>query len=253
MWNGEYLFLIRCLVAKDFKIRYRNMSLGVLWSLVNPLVMMAVLTYVFTKIFTTTQPHYPLFLLCGLLPFNFFSTAWSLGTGSVVDSAGLIKRVPVPREAIPIATVLSCCLHLGIQMVLLCSLVIVFGLGFNIHWLWIPVVLGLEVVFAAGLALLTSALNVFTRDTRYVVESVNTVLFWLVPIFYSLSLVPKEYWEIYQLNPLAALTLALRYILLDGQSPPMTIIWKMALVASGVFAFGWWMFGRMKSYFYNYL
>ncbi len=253
MWNGDYLFLIRKLVMKDFKVRYRNMSLGVLWSLVNPIVMMTVLTFVFTKIFKNPEPHFPVFLFCGLLPFNFFSIAWSSGTGSVLDNASLIKRVPVPREVIPICTVLSCCLHLLIQIALLLALVIAFGLGANVHWLWLPLVLGLEVVFVVGLSLLTAGLNVFMRDTRYVVDSINTMLFWLVPIFYSLSVVPREYYDIYQFNPLAALAVSLRNILLESKSPAFSLLSKMTLVSFASLGFGWLTFGKLKSRFYNYL
>jgi lipopolysaccharide transport system permease protein len=253
MWNGDYFFLVRKLILKDFKIRYRNMSLGLLWSLLNPIVMMSVLTFIFTKVFRNPQPNFPVSVLCGLLPFNFFSIAWSSGTNSVIDNVGLVKRVPVPRQVIPISSVLACCLHLLIQMALLLALVFAFGLGANIHWVWLPVVLSLEVIFVLGLSLVTAALNVFVRDTRYVVESLNTVLFWLVPTFYSLTIVPPQYVEIYQLNPLAALAVSLRNILLEGRSPAASLLTKMALVSFASLAVGWFAFDTLKTRFYNYL
>ena len=150
MWNGDYWFVIRSLVAKDFKVRYRNMSLGVLWSLLNPLIMMSVMTFITTQIFSSTMKHYPLAVLCGLVPFNFFSLAWLTGTVSLLENASLIKRVPVPRQIFPIASVLSNCMHLVIQIGLLLALVLVFGSGVNIYWLWLPVIWVLEIIFVPG-------------------------------------------------------------------------------------------------------
>lgn len=254
MWNGDYLFLTRNLVEKDFKIRYRNMSLGVLWSLLNPLIMMAVLTFIFTQVFAQANSlQFALSVLCALVPLNFFTLAWLTGTTSILDNAQLIKKVPVPRQVFPIASVLSNCLHLIIQIALLLGSTLLFGHGINIYWLWLPVIWGLEILFVIGLALAFSAVNIYVRDTRYVVESTNLILFWLVPVFYSFAMIPARFRALYQVNPVAALVLMMRNVLLEHRAPLGSTLLNMTIASTLTFALGWLVFEKLKDGFYSRL
>lgn len=232
------------------------MSLGVLWCLANPLIMMGVLTFIFTQVFPNTSiEQFPLFVLCGLVPFNFLSVAWTNGTSSLSNSANLIKRIPIRRELIPIASVLSVAVHLTIQLSLLLSIALFLGHGLNGYWVWLPVLWALEIIFVCGLVLATSALEVYFRDMRYVVESVCTVILWLVPIFYTLDIVPREYVTVYEFNPLAALILGLRRILIDGVSPngEAGLVYKFAFTSGLMFVIGLGIFSRLKKKFFDYL
>jgi len=215
--------------------------------------MMGVLTFVFTKAFPNPNKQFPVFLLCGLVPYSFFTIAWITGTTSIVDSAPLVKRVPLPRVIVPIASVFSNCLHLLIQILLLLSCVFLFGGSFNVYWLWLPLVWALEIVFVCGLALITSTVNVYMRDTRYIVESINTVLFWVVPIFYGFEVVPAKYAEMYQYNPVAAMVLCLRSVLLKAAAPPTSTRWKLAVVSVGTLIVGLVVFQKGKDAFCEHI
>lgn len=253
MWTGEYTFVIRNLVEKDFKVRYRNMSLGVFWSLLNPLVTMSVLTFVFSafKLGNEQIKDYPVFFLSGLIPFNFFSLAWSTGTSSLSDNANIIKRVAVPRALIPVATVIGNSLHLLIQFALLLVFALVLHNGINRYWALLPVILVMEVILVCGLSLITSAVNIYIRDTRYVVDSFNAVLFWLVPIVYQFP--PTGFQTFFQLNPVAALVMALRKILMEHEAPAASLMTKLCLGSIASVVVGALLFRRLERDFYDYL
>ena len=148
---------------------------------------------------------------------------------------------------------LANCLHLAIQIGLLLAIVLIWGKGVSVSWLWLPVVWCFEILFVCGLALIGSSVNVYVRDTRYVVESANTILFWLVPIFYSFSAIPERFREIYQLNPIAALVMALRNILLEHRAPAFSLLWRLAAVSCFTLGAGILIFRRLQRRFYTYL
>jgi len=214
------LYVLEQLVVRDFKIRYRNMSLGVLWSLLNPLVLVAVYSFVFTKIFLNQGiRHFGLYALIGVVCFNYFSLALTSATSSITCNAGLVKRVRVPREAIPISSVLANSIHFLLQFSLILAFTLWLGIPVGLSWLWIPVVIVLLITAVAGISLLTSAMDVYVRDTRYIVESAIVVLFWLTPTFYSDKLVPVAYKTWYMLNPVTDAAIAMRQIVIEQRTP----------------------------------
>ena len=253
MWQGDVRFVLKHLILKDFRIRYRNMSLGVFWSLLNPLVMMALLTFIFTRIFTTSQPKFPVFVLRGLVPLSFFQVAWSSGTNSLIENSHLVKKVGVPSELFPVASVLSNFVHFAIQLGLLITIALMSGLQITAHWLWLPAIIAMEVIFSCGLVLATAGLNVYIRDTRYVVESLNTIMFWMVPVFYDFSIVPAAYAGAYQYNPLAAMVLATRQVIMQDRPPSTELMLKAVFVSIISLGIGYTVFTRFKGGFYDHL
>jgi lipopolysaccharide transport system permease protein len=254
MRNSNLIFLIQNLVLKDFRVRYRNMSLGVTWSVANPLLMMGILTFVFTRIFKNPHiHHFALFALCALVPFNFYSLASNAGTTSLLDNQTLIKRIQCPRAVFPIASVLSSSLHFLIQIALLIFLLLIFGHKVNRYWLWLPAIWGTEIVFLCGLSLMTAALDIYYRDVRYLVEASGLVMFWMVPVFYSLEMIPHSYQEFYTLNPIAAVAIAGRQVLIDAASPSTPLLLQLSAVSIVVLAMGFVVFKWLERDFADYL
>ena len=191
-------------------------------------------------------------MLLGIVPYNFFALAWATGTTSIVDNAPLVKKVPFRRELLPVSVVLANSLHYFIQVGLL-LLAVALTTGPRLSWTWLPVVVALQLVFVTGLSLATSALDVYVRDMRYIVESINLVMFWLVPIFYGFDQISPQLAPIYQYNPVAAVVLLTRTVLLRGEAPDSATLVKLATVSMGTLILGGWIFRRMRRDFSDYL
>ncbi|MDF3128822.1 ABC transporter permease [Kiritimatiellaeota bacterium B1221] len=233
---NKFKYTVWNLILKDFRTQYRNMSLGVLWSVLNPLIMLGVLVIVFGYIHTNRAiEHFAVFLLLGLIPFNFFSLCINASTSSLVHNSQIIKKMSFPRIIIPVSTVLAQVIHLVIQLVLLVLFVVLSGVPVTLSYFWLPLILLVELIFILGLSLICSVLDVFFRDTQYIVQSILTVLFWFTPIFYPASLANENLsdflYKAFMANPLSGCIEAARRAVLY-QSPPEANLFIMACLVS---------------------
>jgi lipopolysaccharide transport system permease protein len=259
----DYRDLLKNLVVRDLKVRYRNSFLGFVWSLLNPLLMMLVFTFVFTTLMPTGQfQPFEVFLLVALLPWNWTAASVMGGTTSLVGNAHLIKKVFFPRELLPISVVLSNMLNYLLALPVLFGLIILLhpayetSLGprsiFGPGLLWLPLVIVTQLIFLCGLALFLSALNVYFRDTEVIIDVGMTAWFFLTPVFYSLERLVTDQdvinW-VYRLNPMAALVGAYRKILFFGEFGSVQDIGgllRTLVTATVVFAIGYLFFMRIS-------
>lgn len=228
------------------------MSLGILWSLINPLVMMGVLVFIFTVVYPNRDvPHFPVFLLIGLLSFNHFSLCLNSMTTSLIENTQILKKTNFPRLLLPISILLSQTLHAVIQFGLLLAFLAVFRIPWSLHALWYPLAFLVQSAFTLGVGLLCATLCVFFRDTLYLVQSALTVLFWFSPVFYAPSVVQKSVphglYVAYLLNPLAGCIDAGRSALLTHRSPD-ALSFGMAFLSAAVFLVAGWLHFRRYQY-----
>lgn len=179
------------LIVRDLKSRYQNSALGIVWSFVQPLAMTGVMTFAFTRVApsNTQTPRAYILIMAGLLAWNYFSTAIVNGAGSVIANGALVKKVYFPRALLPIASVLSN----GINYLLAVPLFLLLALvsGHPLHWtlLFVPFIFVLQTIFTIGLAFFLSTLNIFYRDTQFILDLGMLILFFLTPIWYDINVV----------------------------------------------------------------
>lgn len=184
----RYRYLLRNLIERDLKVRYKNSVLGILWSLLNPLGMMLVFTLVFSVLASESSPtHYHVFVLVGLLPWNFFSGAVVSGANAILNHSGLVKKVYFPRALLPLAAVLSSLVNFGLAFIILVIFLLTSGIGLTVHALWLPALLLTQVCFTVGLVMLLSALHVFYRDIAMILDVGMLAWFFLTPVVYPLE------------------------------------------------------------------
>ncbi|MDQ6695739.1 MAG: ABC transporter permease [Chloroflexota bacterium] len=263
----HYRDLLYNLVVRDLKVRYKHSFLGFFWSLLNPLLLMGVFTFVFTKLLPgNARPMYHIFFLSGLLPWNWCATAVTGTLGSIVNNGHLIKKVYFPREMLPLSLVLSTAINFLLSLPAVLVFMLLFrppeiGPAFgdsctnvciNPHLLWLPLLILTQVVFLTGLGFFLSALNVFFRDTTVLVEVGLTAWFFLTPIIYDAKLVAGAFLNVmYYVNPMASIIANFRDIFYynDSSSPDPAFMFRTLITSSILMLLGYLFFMRTSRSF----
>lgn len=218
----RYSFLIEQLVSRDFKLKYKRSVLGVLWSFLNPLLYMAVLYAVFSQLFRFDIEYFPVYLLSGIVMFNFFSEATTLTMNSIINSAALIKKVYVPTYIYPLTRTLSSMINLLISMIPLLIAVLFSGIKPAPSYLLIVVPILCISLFSLGMGMILATAMTFFRDTEYLWGVLSTIWMYLTPIFYPLSILPTGAIWVVKANPIYYYVDFMRTCIITGTSPAAT-------------------------------
>lgn len=247
--------LLATLTSRELKARYRGSVLGFLWSLANPLLLLAVYTFVFSVVFQSRVPGiepYALFVVCGLFPWVWLNTSALEGSMSLIANSGLIRKAVFPAELLPMVTVLSNFVHLLfalpiVAVALFAGWLLQYPVG-GPGAVMLPAVLLLHLPMVAGIALGAAALTVHFKDVRDILQNLLTLMFFLTPILYPLESI-RPYpviWWLVRLNPFTPFTLAYQEVLFRGRTPEPDLWLQMALVSLFAWAAGAGLFERLR-------
>jgi len=239
---NRYKHYLRLLVKRDFVARYRKSVLGVLWSLLNPLLTMLVMAMVFSYFFRFEIENFPVYLLSGLIIYNFFSESTTLAISSVIVNEAVIKKVYVPKYVFPLSKVLSSLVNLLFSLIAFLLVFIITGMPFKWTMLLLPLPIIYVFVFSLGVAMLISSLAVFFRDLTYLYGVLLLLWMYMTPLFYPVTIIPEWLMPFYGLNPLFHFVTYFRYLAIEGIIPDLwsnmvCIGFSLASICVGVYVF----------------
>lgn len=249
----RYRFLLKQLVSRDFKTKYKRSVLGVFWSFFNPMLTMLVMYLVFSTIFKSSIANFPAYLLCGIVCWNFFNEVTGMCMTSISGNASLITKVYVPKYMYPLSRTVSSMVNLGISLLPLLFVLLITRTPITPRWLLIPYPLMCLFVFALGMGLLLAAMMVFFRDVEFLWGVVSMLWMYLTPIFYTADIIPQQYMGLYKLNPLYHVIRIMRILLIDGVSPEPKAYLLCALLTFIPFVIGAYVFKKTQDRFVLYL
>lgn len=251
----RYRALLATLTRRDLTARYRGSVFGWLWSLVNPLVLLTVYTFVFTLIFKAKDPSaepYALFLITGIFPWTWMQSSWLEGTSSLLANAGLIRKATFPSELLPIVPVLSNLVHFGLSLpVIAIAIIAARYMDFPVGGpavLLLPVLVLFHLPLVAGGTLALAALNAHFKDVKDLISNLLTLLFFMTPILYTLNMIAGEPWvaRVVSSNPLTPYLRAYQDVLFYGRVPAGHLWLHMAVVSTVAWLVGTMVYDRLR-------
>lgn len=241
--------LLRELVVRDMKLRYKRSVLGVAWSLLNPLAQLLVFAFLFSVVLPLEIPNYPSFVFTGVLAWNWFQAALFLTTGAITDNRELIKRPGFPAAVLPVVTVTTNFIHFLLALPVLLLFIIFGGGRLTGAVLLLPFVIVLQFLLILSLGYLVATFHVTFRDTQHLLSVFLMLLFYLTPVFYDASILPARYRAFYNLNPMVHLITAYRAILIQGSLPDLRALLILGVLVGGVLWLGHTVFTRASCHF----
>ncbi|NLI56683.1 ABC transporter permease [bacterium] len=239
IWIRDLLFE---LIKKDLKVKYKRSILGVFWSILNPLLMMVVMSIVFSYLFRFEIKNYPVYILSGIIFWNFFSTSTNLSSFSLISNASLLKKVYFPRAILVISVVLSQFINLLYALIPLVFIMIIFKTPVNLSIIFIIFPLLFLLLFTIGISLILSILSAYFTDIGYIYQIILLAWMYLTPIFYPASIVPDKYKIFLLINPIYHILTNIREIIYYGTLPTMNSLFISLIFSLSFFIFGLWFF-----------
>ena len=250
----NYRDLIRLLVIKDIKLKYRRSVLGYVWSILNPLLIMSVMSIVFSSMFKRNIENFPVYLFCGQLLFNFMNSSTHVAIFSITVNAPLLKKTYIPKYIFTVAKITSGMVDLVFSLGALLIVMLVTGAGFAWSYLLFPLVILQLYVFCLGMGLFLSQANVFFRDIQYIYNAVTTAWVYLTPIFYPIDALPDGLqWFIKHCNPMYFYVAQFRDLVYLGRLPGWGIVTAGCVTALVALLVGIWCFGKSQDKFILYI
>lgn len=199
----NYREFLKTNVKKDVRGKYKGSFLGVLWSFINPLLSVIVYAIVFHYIMRFNIDHYLIYLIAGIIPWTFFTSAINTGMNSILFNADIIKKVYFPRLILPISSVTSCLVNFLISCIIILLFVVFSGVGISIYLVFLPIVVIIQYVLCLGIAFILSAIEIYVKDVEHIINFIISMLFYVTPILYTPDYVPSNMKFILKLNPMA--------------------------------------------------